>query len=100
MNCLSSPVQVKTEETDGYTSLQLGVGEAKAKRVKISAKGHFDRAGVTPKRKLGEFRVSPDCMLPVGFKLSALHFVPGQVSSVELLPSYVIALFLFDYVLV
>lgn len=71
-------VQAKTDDTNGYTALQLGVGEAKAKRVKISAKGHFDKAGVVPKRSLQEFRVSPDCLLPVGTQIHAVHFVPGQ----------------------
>jgi large subunit ribosomal protein L3 len=72
-------VQAKTEETDGYTALQLGIGEAKPSRVKITAAGHFEKAGVKPKRKLAEFRVTPDSLLPVGTKISALHFVPGQV---------------------
>ena len=73
-------VQVKTEETDGYTALQLGIGEAKTSRVKISTAGHYTKAGVKPKRKLAEFRVTPDSLLPAGTKLSSLHFVPGQVS--------------------
>jgi large subunit ribosomal protein L3 len=72
-------VQVKTEETNGYTAMQLGVGEAKAKRVKLPQQGHFEKADVAPKRKLMEFRVSPDCILPVGTTIRAQHFVPGQV---------------------
>lgn len=72
-------VQVKTEETNGYTALQVGVGEAKLKRVKISLKGHYDKAGVKPKRDLQEFRVTPDALLPVGTRIRAMHFVPGQV---------------------
>jgi large subunit ribosomal protein L3 len=71
-------VQVKREETDGYTALQLGVGEAKSKRVKISAMGHYKRANVKPKRKLAEFRVTPDSLLPEGTRIRALHFLPGQ----------------------
>ncbi len=75
-------VQVKTEETDGYTAMQLGVGEAKAKRVKPTMKAHLKRWGDIPtgKRKLGEFRVTKDQLLPPGTLIQAMHFVPGQVS--------------------
>ena len=75
-------VQKKTIDMDGYTSLQLGVGEAKMKRVKPTLKGHYLKAGVFPKRKLGEFRVTPDSLLPVGTKINAVHFVPGQLIDV------------------
>eukprot|EP00601_Ochromonadales_sp_CCMP2298_P034030 CAMPEP_0173355134 /NCGR_PEP_ID=MMETSP1144-20121109/17584_1 /TAXON_ID=483371 /ORGANISM="non described non described, Strain CCMP2298" /LENGTH=292 /DNA_ID=CAMNT_0014303785 /DNA_START=279 /DNA_END=1154 /DNA_ORIENTATION=+ len=75
-------VQVKTEETDGYTALQLGVGVAKPSRVKRSTAGHVGKAGVEPKRKLGEFRVSADALLPAGTLINALHFVPGQLVDV------------------
>ena len=71
-------VQTKTEETDGYTAVQLGVGEAKRTRVNKPLAGHFARAGVTPKRKLQEFRVTPDALLSIGTKVEAMHFVPGQ----------------------
>jgi large subunit ribosomal protein L3 len=48
--------QVKTEEADGYYALQLGYGEAKAKRISQALAGHFDKAKTGPKRKLAEFR--------------------------------------------
>lgn len=48
--------QVKKEETDGYDSLQLGYGDAKAKNVSQGMSGHFDKAKTAPKRKLVEFR--------------------------------------------
>lgn len=75
-------VQVKTVETNGYNGLQLGVGEAKLKRVTISKLGHFNKVGVVPKRKLWEFRVSPDCIIPEGTHVRAQHFVPGQLVDV------------------
>ncbi|CAM9881619.1 unnamed protein product [Scytosiphon promiscuus] len=71
-------VQVKTWETDGYTSLQLGVGERKWKNVNKAEAERFRQAGLLPKRKLMEFRVSPEALLPVGFQLRAQHFVAGQ----------------------
>lgn len=72
-------VQVKTLENEGYYSLQLGVGEAKPNRVNITTAGHYNKYGLKPKRHLGEFRVTPDALLPAGTKISAMHFVPGQV---------------------
>ena len=47
--------QVKTEEKDGYSSVQLGFDEAKAKNVTQPLKGHYAKANTTPKRKLVEF---------------------------------------------
>ena len=48
--------QVKTEETDGYTALQLAYGEAKAKNTSQAMQGHFKKAGAEPKRRLVEMR--------------------------------------------
>lgn len=71
-------VDVRTIERDGYTAVQLGTGSVKAKNVSKPMKGHFAKAKVEPKKKLAEFRVSDDCLLSVGDKLSVEHFVPGQ----------------------
>lgn len=68
--------QIKTQETDGYTAVQLGVGEAKW--VNKPQRGHYETANVVPKRKVWEFRVTEDALLPVGTQLVAQHFVPGQ----------------------
>ena len=48
--------QVKTEETDGYTALQLGFGDAKEKNTTQAQMGHFEKANTTPKRRVIEFR--------------------------------------------
>jgi large subunit ribosomal protein L3 len=71
-------VAQRTEQKDGYTALQLGIGQVKVKNVTKPARGHFAKAGVEPKRKLAEFRVDPDMLVDVGFELTAEHFVPGQ----------------------
>lgn len=71
-------VSHKTADRDGYTALQLGAGEAKAKRTNKAQRGHFAKANVAPKRKLVEFRVPEDAMIEVGAELTADHFVPGQ----------------------
>jgi large subunit ribosomal protein L3 len=51
---------------------------AKVKNTSQPMRGHFAVAKVEPKRKVVEFRVSPDNMLDVGAELSAEHYVAGQ----------------------
>lgn len=48
--------QVKTLEKDGYSAIQLAYGEKKEKNTSNQMKGHFAKAGTTPKRKLVEFK--------------------------------------------
>lgn len=48
--------QVKTEETDGYSAVQLAFGNKKAKRTTKALKGHFEKAGVEQRRHVVEFR--------------------------------------------
>jgi len=67
-------VSTRTEETDGYTAVQLGWGTAKVKNVSKANKGHFARAKVEPKAKLAEFRVSPDALVETGATLSASNY--------------------------
>lgn len=81
--CLHVPVslqvtQVKLDETEGYTALQLGCGSKRDKQLNGRQIGHCKAAGVDNKRKLAEFRVSQDGVLPIGHELNAAHFVPGQ----------------------
>ena len=71
-------VAQRTPERDGYTAVQLGAGNAKAKRTSKAMRGHFAVANVAPKRKIAEFRVSPDNMIGVGEEISAEHYVAGQ----------------------
>ena len=47
--------QVKSVEKDGYAAVQLGYQEAKEKNTSAPMKGHFQKAGTTPKRHLAEF---------------------------------------------
>src|SRR5690349_2207750 len=71
-------VAQRTQERDGYTALQLGVGAAKVKNVTKPQRGHFAAAKVEPKARLAEFRVSEDALVAVGAEITAAHFVPGQ----------------------
>ncbi|MFN4157921.1 MAG: 50S ribosomal protein L3 [Gemmobacter sp.] len=71
-------VAQRTAERDGYTAVQLGAGAAKAKRTTAAMRGHFARASVEPKRKIAEFRVTPDCLIGVGEEITADHYFAGQ----------------------
>jgi large subunit ribosomal protein L3 len=71
-------VAQRTEASDGYTAVQLGVGTAKVKNVTKPQRGHFAKAKVEPKARLAEFRVSEDALVPVGAEITAAHFVAGQ----------------------
>jgi len=71
-------VAQRTEEKDGYTAVQLGSGFAKVSRTNRAMRGHFAKAKVEPKRRLAEFRVSPENLLDVGAELAANHFIEGQ----------------------
>ena len=71
-------VAQRTAERDGYTAVQLGAGTAKAKRTTAAMRGHFAKANVAPKRKIAEFRVSPENLIEVGAEISAAHYAEGQ----------------------
>ena len=71
-------VAQRTADKDGYTAVQLGAGEAKAKRTTQPMRGHFAKANVAPKRKLAEFRVSQDNLIGVGEEITANHYFEGQ----------------------
>ena len=68
----------RTIEKNGYVALQVGVGKAKVKNVSKAQRGHFAVAKVEPKRKVAEFRVTEDALIPVGAEIQADHFVVGQ----------------------
>ncbi|GGC58158.1 50S ribosomal protein L3 [Chelatococcus reniformis] len=68
----------RTVERNGYTALQVGSGLAKVKNVSRAERGHFAVAKVEPRRKVAEFRVEPDHLIPVGAEITADHFVAGQ----------------------
>ena len=71
-------VAQRTVEKDGYSAVQLGAGAAKAKRTTAAMRGHFAKAKVEPKRKIAEFRVSPDNLIDVGAEITADHYLAGQ----------------------
>ncbi len=73
----------KTKEKDGYTSVLMGFGEAKAHRVSKPIKGICAKAGVKPVQIMKEFRVSEDAQLKPGAKLSIEHFVENQFIDIQ-----------------
>jgi large subunit ribosomal protein L3 len=68
----------RTKAKDGYVAVQLGAGLRKTKNVSKAERGHFAVAAVEPKRKVVEFRVEEDTVIPVGAEITADHFLEGQ----------------------
>jgi large subunit ribosomal protein L3 len=68
----------RTKDKNGYVALQLGAGTRKTVYMPKAERGQFAVAKVEPKRKLAEFRVSEDALIPVGAEITADHFVTGQ----------------------
>lgn len=68
----------RSKDKNGYVALQLGAGERRAGNMSKADRGYFAAAKVEPKRKLAEFRVTEDSMIPVGAEITADHFVEGQ----------------------
>ncbi|MBK4214890.1 50S ribosomal protein L3 [Paracoccus caeni] len=71
-------VDQRTADRDGYTAVQLGAGEAKAKRTTAAMRGHFAKASVAPKRKIAEFRVAEENLIKIGEEITADHYFAGQ----------------------
>ncbi|MBC8322682.1 MAG: 50S ribosomal protein L3 [Candidatus Marinimicrobia bacterium] len=74
--------QVKTEDRDGYTSVQLGFGERKEKHTNKPMKGTFDKAKTTPKRILSEFEPIQGFEYKVGQEFGASIFKEGDIVNV------------------
>jgi large subunit ribosomal protein L3 len=75
--------QIKTEETDGYRAVQLATIEKKEKRTTKALKGHFEKAGTTPKRFVREIRDYLPEGLSVGDELTVADvFTEGSMVSV------------------
>ena len=68
----------RTKDKNGYVALQLGAGLRKVQSTTKADRGHFAVAKVEPKRKLAEFRVDEDALIPIGAEITADHFVVGQ----------------------
>ena len=68
----------RTKDKNGYMALQLGSGARRANNMNKADRGYFGKQNVEPRRKLAEFRVTEDALIPVGAEITADHFIPGQ----------------------
>lgn len=74
--------QIRTADNDGYSAVQLGFGAVKAKKVTKPAAGHFDKAGVTPRKHLVELRTADASTYTIGQELTAEVFGADDVVDV------------------
>jgi len=70
--------QVRDIANDGYAAVQIAFGEIDPRRVNKPDKGHFDKAGVTPRRHLVELRTADAAEYTLGQELTAQVFETGQ----------------------
>jgi len=70
--------QVRTPERDGYNAVQLGYGEIDGRKVTKPSAGHFDKAGVTPRRHVVEIRTADAASYQVGQEISPELFTAGD----------------------
>ena len=75
--------QLKTQDNDGYDAIQVGYGERKQKHLSKPLEGHFDKAGVEPKRILAEFEKVPGFDYQVGQSFHVGIFNEGDYVSVS-----------------
>ena len=74
--------QVRTPERDGYSAIQLGFGQIKAKSVTAPMRGHFEKAEVTPRRHLMEVRTADASEYELGKEVTAEIFADQEVVDV------------------
>jgi large subunit ribosomal protein L3 len=74
--------QVRSEEKDGYLAVQLGFGAVDPRKVTKPLKGHFEKAGVTPRRHVAEVRTANAASFSLGQEITAAAFVAGQLVDV------------------
>jgi large subunit ribosomal protein L3 len=74
--------QVRSDETDGYTAVQVGFGAVDSRKVVKPMRGHFDRAGVPPRRHVAEIRTADAASYTLGQELSPEMFEAGETVDV------------------
>lgn len=71
-------VQIKNSQTDGYNAIQVGFLNAKPKRVLKPIAGHFQKANLTPKKFLREFRLDDISEYNIGDQIKVDKFTQGD----------------------
>ncbi len=74
--------QIRTRETDGYSAVQIGFGDIAGRKVNKPATGHFDKAGVTPRRHIVEIRTEAISEFTLGQEITPDVFAAGDVVDV------------------
>jgi large subunit ribosomal protein L3 len=74
--------QVRTPDADGYAAVQLAFGEIDPRRVNKPLRGHFEKAGVTPRRHVAELRTLDAADYTLGQELTAEVFAAGATVDV------------------
>ena len=74
--------QVRTADKDGYDAVQLAFGAIEPRKVSKPETGHFEKAGVTPRRHLVEVRTDDAANYTVGQEITADTFAAGQLVDV------------------
>ncbi|MFI2754347.1 50S ribosomal protein L3 [Cellulomonas sp. P22] len=74
--------QVRSAETDGYTAVQLAYGQIDPRKVTQPLKGHFEKAGVTPRRHVAEIRTTDASEYTLGQEITAAVFEAGTLVDV------------------
>jgi large subunit ribosomal protein L3 len=74
--------QIKTKETDGYTAIQVGFGEASAKAINKPEKGHLAKSNSSPLRHLREYRLDNPSEYQLGQEIKVDMFAPEQIVDV------------------
>ena len=70
--------QIRTRETDGYSAVQIGFGDIAGRKVNKPATGHFDKAGVTPRRHIVEIRTEAISDYTLGQEITPDVFAAGD----------------------
>jgi len=74
--------QIKTKETDGYNSVQIGYGEVKEKAITKPELGHLSKSGASPLRHLKEYRLEDLSSFELGQSIQADLFSAGEIVDV------------------
>ena len=74
--------QVRTPEVDGYSAVQIAYGQIDPRKANKPATGHFDKAGVTPRRHLTEVRTADAADYSLGQEIAVDIFAAGQLVDV------------------
>jgi len=71
--------QIRTQDSDGYVAVQLAFGAIDPRKVNKPRTGHFEKAGVTPRRYLAELRTTDAATYELGQEITAEVFEAGTV---------------------